>query len=176
MLDWGPMYLREVKNASLAGGGIAILVIEFGGIPSTIFFGWLSDRFNGMRGRIATLCLVPIIFAFLAILFIPPNYLWLDMTMLAIIGFFIYPVINFIVIMALDITSKKAIGTAAGFIGLFGYLGRMAQAKGFGWMLDKLQAIYGLESAWATVIYTILGCTVIATILLAVTWNLKPKA
>ena len=55
----------------------------------------------------------------------------IDMTMLALIGFFIYPVINFIVIMALDITSKKAIGTAAGFIGMFGYLGRMVQAKGF---------------------------------------------
>jgi len=96
--------------------------------------------------------------------------------MLALIGFFIYPVINFIVIMALDITSKKAIGTAAGFIGMFGYLGRMVQAKGFGWMLDHLQAIYGIESAWAAVLYTILGCTVVATLLMAITWNLKPKA
>lgn len=176
MLDWGPMYLREVKNATLAGGGIAILVIEFGGIPSTILFGWISDKFHGMRGRIATLCLIPIIGAFAVMVATPPGYFIIDMTMLALIGFFIYPVINFIVIMALDITSKKAIGTAAGFIGLFGYLGRMVQAKGFGWMLDHLQAIYGIESAWAAVLYTILGCTVIATLLMAITWNLKPKA
>ena len=35
---------------------------------------------------------------------------------------------------ALDLTSKKAVGTAAGFIGMFGYLGRTTQALGFGWI------------------------------------------
>ena len=36
MLDWGPMYLREIKGATLQDGGIVILVIEFAGIPSTL--------------------------------------------------------------------------------------------------------------------------------------------
>ena len=59
------------------------------------------------------------------------------------IGFFIYPVINLIVIAALDIASKKAIGTAAGFIGLFGYIGRTVQAEAFGRTVDHYTATHG---------------------------------
>jgi len=176
MLDWGPMYLREMKGATLAGGGFAVLVLEFGGIPSTILFGWISDLVGGRRGMVAVLCLVPILIAFTTILFTPAGYLWIDMSMLATIGFFVYPVINFIVIMALDLTSKKAIGAAAGFIGLFGYIGRTVQAQGFGWMRDHFGALYGKQTAWDFVLYSILGCTGIAVLLLAFTWKMKPKA
>jgi len=176
MLDWGPTYLREIKGATLKGGGLAIMVIEFGGIPSTILLGWISDLAHGRRGRVATLCMIPILAAFTTILFIPPGYLWLDMTMLAVVGLFIYPVINFIVIIALDLRGKKAIGTAAGFIGLFGYLGRTAQYACFGWMLDHFSPLWGKEAAWDLVIAAILACTLLALVLLAFTWRLKPRA
>ncbi len=176
MLDWGPMYLREVKGATVAGGGLAVLVTEFGGIPSTIFLGWISDRAGGRRGMVATLCMIPILAAFATILFIPPEMMWLDMAMLAVIGCFVYPVINLIVIIALDLTSKKAIGTAAGFIGLFGYIGRTAQAKGFGWLLDHYQPIIGERAAWHLVIVGILACSLVAMILLAFTWKVRPRA
>ncbi|MBT7958968.1 MAG: MFS transporter, partial [Akkermansiaceae bacterium] len=167
---------REVKGATLAGGGIAILAIEFGGIPSTILLGWLSDKIGGRRGMVAVLCMVPILLAFTAILMTPAGYLWLDMLMLALIGCFIYPVINFIVIIALDLSSKKAIGVAAGFIGLFGYIGRTVQAKGFGAMLTHYQEVYGIDTAWKIVLCTILVCTFAAMILLAFTWKMKPRA
>jgi OPA family glycerol-3-phosphate transporter-like MFS transporter len=176
MLDWGPTYLREVKSATLAEGGAAIMAIEFGGIPSTIFFGWVSDRIGGRRGMVATLCMLPIIAAFAAITVIPVGYLWLDYLMLITIGCFIYPVINLITIAALDIVSKKAIGTAAGFIGLFGYIGRMAQAKGFGWAVDEYTKTHGAEAAWSFVLYTILVSAIIATLLLAVMWRFRPRA
>lgn len=176
MLDWGPMYLREVKEATLTGGGIAILVMEFGGIPSTIFLGWVSDKVSGRRGMVGTLCMIPIAIAFAVIALTPPGFLWLDMCMLAVIGCFIYPVINLITIAALDLTSKKAIGTAAGFIGMFGYIGRTVQAKGFGWMVDYFEGIYSLHTAWLIVMYTILACAVVAIVMLATMWRLKPKA
>ncbi len=176
MLDWGPMYLREVKDATLNGGGLAILVMEFGGIPSTIFFGWVSDKLDGRRGMVGVLCMVPIAVAFAAIALTPAGFLWLDMCMLAVIGCFIYPVINLITIAALDLTSKKAIGTAAGFIGMFGYIGRTVQAKGFGWMVDYFKDIYSLHTAWLIVMYTILACALITIAMLATMWRLKPKA
>lgn len=176
MLDWGPMYLREVKHASLTGGGVGVLALEFGGIPSTILLGWLSDKVGGRRGMVSVFSLIPILAAFVAILFIPAEYLWLNLVMLMLIGLFIYPVIAFVVIIALDLTGKKAIGTAAGFIGLFGYLGRTVQAKGFGWMLDHFTPILGLEKAWALVIGTILACAVMAIVLLSFTWRVKPRA
>jgi OPA family glycerol-3-phosphate transporter-like MFS transporter len=176
MLDWGPTFLRSVKGASLDQGGGAIMAIEFGGIPSTIFFGWLSDKLDGRRGVVATLCMLPIIAAFAGIIVIPPNHLWLDDAMLFTIGFFIYPVIGLITVMALDVVSKKAIGTAAGFIGMFGYLGKMVQAKGFGWTVKVYGQSHGKEAAWNIVLYAILACAIVATLLLATTWRTKPRA
>lgn len=176
MLDWGPTYLREMKGASLEDGGLAILVLEFGGIPSTIFLGWISDKLGGRRSMVAALCMIPIIAAFGGIMLTPAGYLWLDMVMLASIGFFIYPVINLIVISALDVASKKAIGTAAGFIGLFGYIGRTVQAKGIGWAADYYEELYGQQSAWNVVFYSIIFCGCMATVLLAFMWKVRPKA
>jgi len=176
MLDWGPMYLQEMKHATIAKGGLAVLAIEFGGIPSTILLGWVSDRLGGRRGMVATLCMIPIILAFTTILLTPTTMIWLDMTMLAAIGFFIYPVINLIVIQALDLTSKKAIGTAAGFIGLLGYIGKVVEAQGFGMMLEHFGKTRGDVFAWHLVLYSILGCSLLAGVLLAFTWKLKPRA
>lgn len=176
MLDWGPTYLREVKDATLQQGGLAVLVNEFGGIPSTILLGWFSDRLGGRRGMIAALCTIPIFGAFLVMMYTPAGYLWLDMAMLAVIGLFVYPVINLIVIAALDIVSKKAIGTAAGFIGLFGYIGRTVQAKGFGWMADHYTALYGEQTAWDIVLYSILASAAMCGLLLALIWNVRPRS
>ncbi|HPD31540.1 MAG TPA: MFS transporter [Phycisphaerae bacterium] len=176
MLDWGPKYLREIKGATEIGGGVGTMFLEFGGIPSTIILGWVSDLLKGRRGMVAVLCLAPIIVAFTVIMFTPAGYLWLDMAMLTLIGFLIYPVINLIVIQALDLTSKKAIGTAAGFIGLMGYFGKATQAKGFGWILYHLKPVYGQETAWMAVMAAILLCTAIGVVLLSFTWRLKPRA
>lgn len=176
MLDWGPTYLREVKHSTLEGGGLAILIIEFGGIPSTILMGWLSDKFGGRRGMVSLLCMIPILFAFAGIYFNPPGNLWFDLCMLAIVGFFIYPPVMLLGVVGLDLTSKKAVGTAAGFIGLFGYIGRTIQAKGFGWIADHFGKLYGPEFGWNMVIWSILFATLISIILLAFTWNVKPKA
>lgn len=175
MLDWGPTYLREVKGASLTDGGLAILVIEFGGIPSTILLGWISDRLGGRRAMVAALCMAPIVAAFAGIMLLPEGYLWVDMLLLCSIGFFIYPVINLIVISALDVASKKAIGTAAGFIGLFGYVGRTVQAKGIGWAADYYEQLYDQQAAWDVVFYSIIFSGVMATLLLATMWRVSSK-
>ena len=176
MLDWGPTFLREMKGASLEGGGIAILILEFGGIPSTLLMGWLSDKFQGRRGMVSLLCMIPILAAFAGIYLTPAGHLWLDMTFLAVVGFFVYPPVMLLGVAGLDLTSKKAVGTAAGFIGLFGYIGRTAQAKGFGWMVHYFGNRYGIKFGWNMVIFAILACTLIAIILLAFTWKIKPKA
>ena len=176
MLDWGPTYVREMKGADVQGGGFAVLVSEFGGIPSTILFGWFSDKLGGRRGMVAALSLVPILACVAALPFVPPGHFWVDMSLLALIGLFIYPVINLIVIQALDITSKKAIGTAAGFIGLFGYVGRMASAQTFGWMLDHFTPIHGAAGAWRIVMGSIFGCTVLAIVFMLPMWRMRPKA
>lgn len=175
MIDWGPTYLKEIKGVSLQGGGLSTSALEIGGIPSTIALGWLSDKLGGRRGMVACLCMIPIIAAFTTMLYTPRDEVWLDMAMLFTIGFFIYPVINLITIAALDIVSKKAIGAAAGFIGLFGYVGRTVQEKGFGWAVDTFTKSHGKAYAWDLVIYSILISGAVSGVLLACTWKLRPR-
>jgi len=168
MLDWGPTYLKEVKHASLEQGGFSTAIYELGGMFSTLLMGWLSDKSGGRRGMISVVCMVPVFLAFAAILYTPAGMLWLDLTLFGIIGFFVYPPVMLLPVMGLDFSSKKAVGTTAGFIGLFGYLGRTAQGKGIGTVAER----YG----WNAAFYGILVSTFLGILLLSLTWKLKPGA
>jgi OPA family glycerol-3-phosphate transporter-like MFS transporter len=167
MLDWGPTYLKEVKHASLEQGGFSTAIYEFAGMFSTMLMGWLSDKTGGRRGMITVVCMVPVFLAFAGILYAPPGMLWLNLTLFGIVGFFIYPPVMLLPVMGLDFTSKKAIGTAAGFIGLFGYLGRTVQGKILGTLADR----YG----WNASFYAILASTFLGIAILSWTWKLKPR-
>jgi OPA family glycerol-3-phosphate transporter-like MFS transporter len=99
------------------------------------------------------------------------------MTLLGIIGFFIYPPVMLLALVALDLTSKKAVGTAAGFIGMFGYLGgRSTVNLVFGRVMDYYGPLLGRAVAWEMVIRLILGATLMAIILLTFTWRIRPRA
>ncbi len=167
MLDWGPTYLREIKGANLEDGGWSILVLEWGGIPSTLLMGWVSDRLGGRRGLVSLMCMIPVFFAFLGIKMNPPGMLWLDMTLLGVIGFFVYPPVMLLAVSGLDLTSKKAVGTAAGFIGLWGYIGRTVQGK----VLGTVAQDYGWDASLNLILMAAIG----AIILLCFTVNIKPR-
>ena len=167
MVDWGPTYLKEVKGASLAQGGFSTLVIEFAGAAGMLTMGWLSDKLGGRRARVSVMAMIPLLVAFAAIRVTPKGMLWLDMTLFAVIGFFVYTPVMFSGVMSLDLTTKKAVGTAAGFVGFFGYVGRVIQGKGLGWISQH----YG----WDPALWAILGCTDIGIILLAFLWNVRPR-
>ena len=167
MLDWGPTYLKEVKHASLEEGGFSTAVFEFSGMFSTLLMGWLSDKAGGRRGMISLVCMVPVFLAFAGILYTPPGMLWLDMTLFGIVGFFVYPPVALLGVTGLDFTSKKAVGTAAGFIGMFGYMGRTVQGKALGSIAER----YG----WDPALWAILASTFLGIVLLSLTWHMKPK-
>lgn len=167
MVDWGPTYLKEVKAASLTEGGFSTTVIEFAGAAGMLSMGWISDKLGGRRGRVSVIAMIPLLLAFAAIRVVPNHMLWLDMLLFGVIGFFVYVPVMFSGVMSLDLTSKKAVGTAAGFVGFFGYVGRVIQGKGLGWISQH----YG----WDAGLGAVLACTVIAMILLAFLWNVRPR-
>jgi len=167
MLDWGPTYLKEVKGANISEGGLSTMALEFAGIPSTLLMGWISDKLGGRRGLVSLLCMIPVALAFWGILITPKGMMWLDMTLFAIVGFFVYPPVMLLGVTGLDFTSKKAVGTAAGFIGLFGYLGRTVQGKVLGTVADT--------QGWTAALYLVLGAAVVAIVLLGFTVRLKPR-
>jgi OPA family glycerol-3-phosphate transporter-like MFS transporter len=168
MLDWGPTYLKEVKHASLEDGGLSTAIFEFAGIFSTLLIGWLSDKAGGRRGMVSFICMLPVFGAFAGILYTPPGMLWLDLVLFAVVGFFIYPPVMLLGVTGLDFTSKKAVGAAAGFIGLFGYLGRTVQGKALGWVAEQ----YG----WDGALHCILGATLAGIAILSISWKLTPKS
>jgi OPA family glycerol-3-phosphate transporter-like MFS transporter len=110
--------------------------------------------------------MIPVLLAYIGILYIPDNKLWLDLILFGVIGFFVYPTILLLVVSALDFTSKKAVGTAAGFVGLFGYMGRVVEGKGIGMLVGR----YG----WNAALYAIMAATLLGIVLLSLTWKLSP--
>jgi OPA family glycerol-3-phosphate transporter-like MFS transporter len=167
MVDWGPTYLKEAKGASLLLGGWSTTMIEFAGGLGMLTMGWVSDKMGGLRARVSVFSMLPLLIAFPAVRYTPKGMLWLDMTLFALIGFFVYTPVLFSGVVSLDLTTKKAVGTAAGFVGLFGYIGRFIQGKGLGWIAQR----YG----WEPALWSVLGCTVIAIVLLSLLWNVRPR-
>jgi OPA family glycerol-3-phosphate transporter-like MFS transporter len=167
MVDWGPQYLREVKGATVGQGGFSTLLIEFSGAAGMLIMGRLSDKTGGRRGRVSVISMLPLLIIFPAILLTPKGILWLDLSLFAILGFFVYTPVLFSGVISLDLTTKKAVGTAAGFVGFFGYLGRVIQAEGIG----RISQNYG----WTPALWTVVGCTFVGIVLLAFTWNVRPR-
>jgi OPA family glycerol-3-phosphate transporter-like MFS transporter len=98
------------------------------------------------------------------------------MAALVTIGFFIFPALALVGITGMDMSSKKAAGTACGFIGLWGYIGRTTQAYVFGGMMDYFSKTHGLAQAWNFVLWAIVGCTFVGIILLFFTRKIRPRA
>jgi OPA family glycerol-3-phosphate transporter-like MFS transporter len=167
LVDWGPTYLKEVKGASIQQGGWSTTIIEFAGAAGMLSMGWISDKIGGRRGRVSVISMLPLLIAFPAVLLTPKGMLWLDLVWFGMIGFFVYTPVLFSGVMSLDLTTKKAVGTAAGFVGFFGYVGRVVQGKGIGWLAQHY--------SWEAAIYAVIGCTIIGIVLLAFTWNVRPR-
>ena len=167
VLDWAPTYLSEVKQFSFEASGWAYASYEFAGIPGTLLCGWMSDRvFNGRRAPVS------ILFMFLTLVCVvvywlnPAGNPYLDIAMLIGIGFFIYGPVMLIGVHALDLAPKKAAGTAAGFTGLFGYVGGAVSAS----------VIIGLvvdSAGWDAGFALIAAACIIAMILLSLTWRVE---
>lgn len=174
--DWAPTYLQENGIMSAEESNLAFSIHNYAGIFGTIICGWISSRF--FKGRCAppnvifmgVVLLGALIYwqsGNLAGLFTNPvaaqkAFIYVALT---IIGFCIYGPVALIGIQALNLVPKNAAGTAAGFVGLFGYLFGDA-------VVSKIAMGAVIQSAgWnlALMLFPI-GC-VLAMILCALPWN-----
>lgn len=101
--------------------------------------------------------------------FNPPGNPSLDIAMLIAIGFFIYGPVMLIGLFALDLVPKKAAGTAAGFTGLFGYVGGAVSANiAIGYLVDQ----WGWDAGFSLIV----GACVLAVILVSLTMKAEMRA
>jgi OPA family glycerol-3-phosphate transporter-like MFS transporter len=142
VLDWAPTYLKEAKHFDVDKTSWAYFFYEWAGIPGTLLCGWMSDKiFRGNRGLTGIVFMLLVTVATLVYWLNPPGNPTVDMIALVSIGFLIYGPVMLVGLQALELTPKKAAGTAAGFTGLFGYLGGSVAASAlmgytvdhFGW-------------------------------------------
>ncbi len=165
VLDWAPTYLSEVKQFSLEETGWAYFLYEWAGIPGTILAGYVSDKwFRGKRAPVS------IIYMILVLVFVviywknPAGNPMIDNLSLIAIGFLIYGPVMLIGVQALDLVQKKAAGTAAGFTGLFGYLGGAVAANiAMGYIVDYF--------GWNGGFYLLIFACVMSIILISFSWR-----
>jgi OPA family glycerol-3-phosphate transporter-like MFS transporter len=70
-----------------------------------------------------------------------------------VIGFCVYPLLMLLTVLAVDVTTPAAVGTAVGFLGLFGYLGKAAQAE----LLGRLSVVLGWSAAMGAVVLAVVA-------------------
>jgi MFS transporter, OPA family, glycerol-3-phosphate transporter len=100
--------------------------------------------------------------------FTPSSLLSLNLALFALIGFFVYVPVMFSGVVALDLTSKKAQATAAGFVGFFGYVGgRVIQSVGIAYLAE--------HHGWDAALWALMGCIVLGIILLSCLWQVRPR-
>ena len=163
VLDWAPTYLSEEKGFSFNESGIAYALYEWAGIPGTIACGYLSDKvFQGRRAPAVIIYMVLTTVCVVTYWFNPPGNATIDIAMLIAIGFLIYGPVMLIGVFALDLVPKKAAGTAAGFTGLFGYVGGSVAANVLiGYAVD--------EGGWDAGFMLIVAACLLAILLTAFT-------
>ncbi len=170
VLDWAPTYLHEAKNFSFEDSGWAYALYEWAGIPGTLLCGYLSDNvFRGRRAPVSIIYLLLTLVCVLVYWFNPPGNPGIDIAMLIAIGFLIYGPVMLIGVHALDLVPKKAAGTAAGFTGLFGYVGGAVSANlVIGYLVDR--------SGWDAGFMLISTACIISIMMIAMTWKAENQS
>ncbi|MHB8897145.1 MAG: glycerol-3-phosphate transporter [Thermoguttaceae bacterium] len=170
VLDWAPTYLSEVKGFQFNESSWAYALYEWAGIPGTIACGYLSDRwFQGRRAPAVILYMVATTACLLVYWLNPPGNPSLDIAMLIAIGFLIYGPVMLIGVFAIDLVPKKAAGTAAGFTGLFGYVGGSGAA---GVVIGYTAQHYDWDAAFLLIV----GACVVTIVLTALTIGVEKRA
>lgn len=174
--DWAPTYLQDMQIMSPSESRVAFSLFEYAGIPGTIICGWLSSRF--FQGRCAPVNVIYMVMVLIGVLCYwqaeavaslfggeaaLPMVVYFS---LALTGFAVYGPIALIGIQALSFVPKNAAGTAAGFVGLFGYL--LGDA-----LLSKIVIgqVAGSHLGWDVTFWLFTAGCVIATLICAVTWK-----
>lgn len=168
VINWVPTYLEEVRGFSMQQSSVAFALFEYAAIPGTIIIGWLSDKvFHGRRAPLGIFCMIGV--------FIATFVYWQSSSLIAIncalasIGALIYGPVMLIGVSALDLVPKKAAGTAAGFTGLFGYMGGQVFAEvAMGAVVDRF--------SWSGGFMLLMASCILAIVFFAFTWNVHNRA
>lgn len=139
--DFSVLFLVREKGYSMMAASGSIFWFEAGGILGALVAGWSSDKlFKGQRAPVNILCCFGVIMAISAFYFTAPGSFILDYSLMFLVGIFVFGPQMLIGMAAVELSHKKAAGTANGFVGWIAYLGAATAGypiskviEGFGW-------------------------------------------
>ncbi|HRT83888.1 MAG TPA: MFS transporter [Bacteroidales bacterium] len=185
--DWAPTYCQEAGLLTSEQSNLAFSLHNYAGIPGTIVCGLISSKL--FKGRCAPANFIYMILVMLSVILywkavpaasfvsslfgssIDTTRVVIVYTALMLIGFFIYGPVALIGVQAVNLVSKNAAGTAAGFVGLFGYL--------FGDAFLGKAVIGGVASSswgWNGAFWIFVIGSLLAAIFSATTWKREKEA
>lgn len=135
--DWTFFYLTEAKNMEDMLASYGIFWFEVGGFAGMIAAGWGSDYFwKGNRVPAMVLCAAGLIFSLIGFKLVPPDHVFLDMMLLALIGAFVFGPQMIVGLAAAEFVDKRAAAASNGFAGTLGYFGAAVAGYPVGKMID----------------------------------------
>lgn len=167
-LTWAPTYISQAKGVSIIQAGLITAFFEIMGILGMLSAGWISDRlFAARRGPIMAIYMFLLSFSLYIFWLSPPGRPWLYTALLGISGFLVYGPLMLVSVAAINFAGKKAAATAAGFTGLWGYMGATASGVCIGWTAEHF--------GWSTGFSLILGAGILSAFFFALTWKVTPR-
>jgi len=163
---WAVTYLTD-QGASISRAAAITAVLFAGGIAGNFIAGWLSDvKFGGRRAPIVVPMLVMLAALSAVFPLIPVEATPLLVVYLAAVGACTYaPDVLIVHTMAMDIATRKAAASAAGFINFFGSIGSAVTAGLTGYLAET----YG----WSSVVGLWAGGAALAAVMVATLWNVR---
>jgi len=179
--DWAPVYLQEMNIMDAKQSNLAFSLHNYAGVPGTIICGWISAKF--FKGRCAPANVIYMVLVLVGILLYwqaAPIGAWIAHTFggnpeticrtvvyisLCEIGFCIYGPVALIGVQALNLVPKNAAGTAAGFVGLFGYL------VGDAILAKIVMGALSQSSGWDATFWMFITASLIGAVFCATTWK-----
>ncbi len=177
--SWGILFLESQKEYSTLKASSILSISSISGIIGNIISGFISDKFfNGKRNIPALIFGILNAISLALFLFYPKGNLWMDMLSMALFGLATGVLICFLGgLMAVDIASKKAAGSALGIVGIASYIGAALQDIISGSLLeDSKVTINGVTHYnFTEVSYLWVGSAIISFLLALIIWKVKPK-
>lgn len=143
---WAPMFLKEVKGVTLIQAGWVTAGFEVAGALGGVVAGYVSDRwFSKRRGFTGVLYMLALILFLTYFWYTSGNNMFLLTTVTFFVGFFVYGSQVITGVLAADVVSKKAVSSAVGLTGTFGYL---ASSLFSGAIIGHISHHYGWEACF----------------------------
>ena len=168
-LLWAPTYLFETQGAGIDKAAYTAVAMPLAGAVGALFSGWVTDRFfQSRRAPIIAINLFLLgIFAWAYRFAVPVEAWGLGFAMMALIGFTTYGAhVVMVATVPMDYGTRKAAGSATGFIDGFGYLGAGLVGVGTGLLVDRW--------GWNAGFYFWIAAAFIAAGLMTLLWKYKP--